>query len=302
MGLSCVPERPKLTSLGFDDVRVQQFISVRESSFPPAQIRDLRIDRRFGMECLFAAVAAFPNIRDLTVYIDRPHRRATPPCRVQLRFPVLWMGTQVFPQIKAPASNLVSCLTWNLTCSSFVPKPFEDLHFNSLDSLLDEEMMDDSLIGVDPISEVVSYSASRLQHITFAAMPISGMDIISIVQILPQIRSLVIHDPDPNDYELPDASLHRLLYPIDEHLLHQLTAPPSGSPFLSRLKSIEWTQDIDESAVIDMIESRRGCDTPLGRATLGKLERHIDLSSATHQRLRDLRKSGLAFSEEWDST
>ncbi|KAG7443487.1 uncharacterized protein BT62DRAFT_1009301 [Guyanagaster necrorhizus] len=56
-------------------------------------------------------------------------------------------------------------------------------------------------------------------------------------------------------------------------------------------------QDLDESAVMDMIESRRWCETPLERATLEKLEPHINMAPATHQRLRHLRKGRLAFSE-----
>lgn len=301
---------PKLTSLAFDDVCVGQIGSLRESSFPRTQITALRIDVCPDLESLFNAMVAFPNIHDLRIYIDRPyrthHRESSVPATVGIT-------TQILPQVqvasRVPKSNLVSCLTWNLSCTSFVPQPFGRLPFNSLDSLLmiyhaafDEEDDDRSLIGVDPILNVVSYSASRLQHITFSAIPISGMDIISVLQALPQLGSLVVHDPNPNDYELSEAPLD-LLYPIDEHLLHQLTASPSGLPFLPSLKSIElvWTQDLDEGAVMDMIESRRWCEAPLERATLGKLERHINLAPTTHQRLRDLRKGGLAFSKEWNS-
>ncbi|KAK0442644.1 hypothetical protein EV421DRAFT_570599 [Armillaria borealis] len=302
---------PKLTSLAFDGLCVGQICSVRKSSFPRAQITALRIDVCPDLESLFDAMVAFPNIHDLRIYIDRPHRPHHRENSVRLSMPTVGITTQILPQVqvasRVPKSSLVSCLTWNLSCTSFVPQPFGRLHFNNLDSLLmiyhaafDEEDDDRSLIGVDPILNVVSYSASRIQHITFSAIPISGMDIISVLQALPQLGSLIVHDPNPNDYELSEASLD-LLYPIDEHLLHRLTASPSGLPFLPSLKSIElvWTQDLDEGAVMDMIESRRWCETPLERATLGKLERHINLAPTTHQRLRDLRKGGLAFSKEW---
>ncbi|KAK0457228.1 uncharacterized protein EV420DRAFT_513807 [Desarmillaria tabescens] len=301
---------PKLTSLAFDDPKETQFPSVADSQHFRAQITALRIDRCLGIECLFTAMTAFPNIRDLMVYIDRPRRCGNlGRLRILSRVTVLWVGHP--PQIMAPTSNLVSRLTWNLSGSSFIEKPFQGLRFKNLDTLHmiyhpefdDEEDNNDAVIGIGPILDVVCYSASRLQHITFAAIPISGMDIIRILQDLPQLGSLIIHDPNPNDFELPDTPPHRLLCPIDEHLLYQLTAPPSGLPFLPCLKSIElvWTQDIDETTVMDMIESRRGCDTPLQRATLGKLERHINLAPATHQRLRSLRKGGLEFLEEWNS-
>ncbi|KAK0220684.1 hypothetical protein IW262DRAFT_1483070 [Armillaria fumosa] len=302
---------PKLTSLSFDGLREGQLYSVRTSSFPRAQITALRIDVCPDLDSLFHAMVAFPNIRDLMIYIDHPRIRAKPILGIPLSTPAMNVITSVLPQpiSRAPESNLVSGLTWNLSCTSFVPQLFGGLRFPALKSLLmiyhasfDEEDVDYSLIGVNPIFDVVSSAASNLRHITFSAIPISGMDIISVLQVLPQLVSLVIHDPNPNDHELPEAPSH-LMYPIDEVLLQHLTAPPSGLPFLSSLNFIElvWTQDLDEGAVMDMIESRRWCEAPLERATLGKLERHINLAPTTHQRLRDLRKGGLAFSKEWDT-
>ncbi|KAK0184938.1 hypothetical protein F5146DRAFT_1144587 [Armillaria mellea] len=285
---------PKLTSLSFDGLHVSQLYSARTSLFPRTQITVLRIDKCPYLYSLFEALIAFPNIRDLTVNIDRPH--------------TIRAG---FPQTirRPPESNLISRITWNLSRTSFVPQPFGGLRFPTLNSLLmkyhasfDEEDDDYSSIGVDLILNVVSSAASKLQHVTFSAIPISGMEIISTLQILPRLVSLVIHDPNPNDCELPEAPSH-LLYPIDEHLLQQLTASPAGLPFLASLNSIElvWTENIDEGAVMDMIESRRWCEASLERATLGKLEPHVNLAPTTHQRLRDLRKGGLAFSKEWNT-
>ncbi|KAK0497601.1 hypothetical protein EDD18DRAFT_1384807 [Armillaria luteobubalina] len=230
--------------------------------------------------------------------MDQPRIRAKPILGIPLSTPTMVS--------RAPESNLVSGITWNLSCISFVPQPFGGLRFPTLKSLLmiyhasfDEVNDDFSLIEIDPIFDVVSSATSYLRHITFSAIPISGMDIISVLQVIPHLVSLVIHDLNPNDYELPEAPSH-LLYPIDEDLLQQLTAPLSGLPFLSSLNSIElvWTQNLDEGTVMDMVESRRWCEAPLERPTLGKLERHINLAPTTHQRLRDLRKGGLAFSKE----
>ncbi|KAK0209279.1 hypothetical protein DFS33DRAFT_522925 [Desarmillaria ectypa] len=125
--------------------------------------------------------------------------------------------------------------------------------------------------------------AKSLRRLHILYLPIDVKDLILMLEMMPQLRGLVIRWP-----WTPQASIETIVrYLANTQPMH-----------LVQLTSLElvWCQDVDEEMIIDMVEVRMVC-TPLRRVTLGRDIPHDNLGDKTRRRMQLL---GLNAREDGD--
>lgn len=242
-------------------------ISARQCVVPWTQLRTVVLRDFFDCDL-------YENLRESRIL---SHLVLSPECEFETGF-----GTVTTLRASALTIQSLPRLVYSFLRSFRFPS------LTSLDiSILDTE--NSRPFPTDSLMLLLQQSECELQHLVLKKVPIPCKDMISILDVIPTLVFLTIHEP---------ASPQLYKHCITNEFLRYLMV----YPVLPKLESLElvWSYDAYEECIMNMVESRVKEPFVYGGAQLERIvlgrRNGVDLELSTIERMNFLRKHGLQIS------